>query len=112
MKIKEAQKFVKDFAIKQNWKDHPTVDKFDHLHEELIEMSKLLRYKNKEERKSTIVDKKNEFKDGIGDLLFATCRLANQLDVDMEEAFHFVKNKISKKFEGLSENNSVEREDL
>ena len=40
MKIKEAQKFVKNFALNQNWDDHPNVDKFDHLHEELIEMSK------------------------------------------------------------------------
>ncbi len=112
MKIKEAQKFVKDFAIKQKWEDHPTVDKFDHLHEELIEMSKLLRYKNKEERISVIQEKQEDFKDGIGDLLFATCRLANQLNIDMEEAFHFVKNRITKKFEGLSENNSSQRKNL
>ena len=112
MKIKEAQRFVKDFAVKQNWEDSPNVDKFDHLHEELIEMSKLLRYKNKEERISVIKEKQAEFKDGIGDLLFAICRVANQLDIDMEEAFHFVKDRISTKFEGLSENKSNERNDL
>ena len=106
MKIKEAQRFVKDFAIKKNWEDHPNVDKFDHLHEELIEMSKLLRYKNKEERLTVIQEKKEHFKDGIGDLFFATCRLANQLDIDIAEAFDYVKDRISKKFDGLIESDS------
>ena len=106
MKIKEAQKFVKDFALKQNWEDSPCIDKFDHLHEELIEMSKLLRYKEKEERLSVIKEKKEEFKDGLGDLLFATCRLANQLDIDLEESFHYVKDRINNKFSGLPENKS------
>ena len=44
--IKEAQKLVKDFAERNNWSDSPNVDKFDHLHEELIEMSQHLRYKS------------------------------------------------------------------
>jgi uncharacterized protein YabN with tetrapyrrole methylase and pyrophosphatase domain len=112
MKIKEAQTFVKDFALKLNWDDSPCVDKFDHLHEELIEMSKLLRYKNKEERHSVIQEKKDEFKDGIGDLFFATCRLANQLDVDIEECFHYVKDRINKRFEGVSENEAKEKQNL
>ncbi|MAF99165.1 MAG: hypothetical protein CMH61_00990 [Nanoarchaeota archaeon] len=112
MKIKEAQKFVKNFALNQNWDDHPNVDKFDHLHEELIEMSKLLRYKNKEERLNVIQQQKDHFKDGIGDLFFATCRLANQLDIDITEAFDYVKERISKKFEGLVEADSDKKQNL
>jgi NTP pyrophosphatase (non-canonical NTP hydrolase) len=112
MKLKEAQKFVKDFAVKQEWDDSPCIDKFDHLHEELIEMSKLLRYKEKDERISVISEKQDDFKDGIGDLLFATCRLANQLNIDLEEAFDHVKDRISKKFEGLSENKSELKQNL
>lgn len=45
--IKEAQKLVKDFAVRNDWKDVPNIDKFDHLHEELLEMSQHLRYKEK-----------------------------------------------------------------
>ena len=38
LSIKEAQEFVRDFTRKNKWKDVPNIDKFDHLHEELIEM--------------------------------------------------------------------------
>lgn len=112
MKINEAQKFVKDFAKKQDWNDSPCIDKFDHLHEELIEMSKLLRYKDQEERIRIIQEKKDEFKDGIGDLFFALCRLSNQLDVDLEDSFHYVKDRIVKKFDGIKESKSETRKSL
>ena len=55
--IKEAQKLVLDFASRNNWSNDPCVDKFDHLHEELIEMSQHLRYKSEEERKLIIQEK-------------------------------------------------------
>ena len=112
VEIKEAQKFVKDFALKQNWEDGPCVDKFDHLHEELVEMSRLLRYKNKEERISVINQEKEKFKDGVGDLFFALCRLSNQLDIDLVEAFEHVKNRLTQKFDGLEESKSDQREEL
>ena len=96
--MKEAQKLVKEFAERNNWKDLPNIDKFDHLHEELIEMSQHLRYKSEEERIQAIKEKKEIFKDGIGDLFFATCRLANQLSVDIEDAFNMVKTEILAKY--------------
>ena len=65
--FKDAQKLVKDFAVRNNWKDTPSIDKFDHLHEELIEMSQHLRYKSEDERVEIIKEKAEEFKDGIGD---------------------------------------------
>lgn len=68
--IKDAQKAVKYFAERNGWKDTPNVDKFDHLHEELIEMSQFLRYKNEEERIKIIQEKKEEFIDGISALFF------------------------------------------
>ena len=93
--IKEAQALVRTFAERNNWKDVPNVDKFDHLHEELIEMSQHLRYKSEDERIKLIQEKKGVFVDGIGDLFFGLCRLANQLGVDIEEAFNLVKKQIS-----------------
>ena len=98
--IKDAQKLVKSFAVNNKWKDVPNIDKFDHLHEELIEMSKLLRYKNEEERKIAIKENKEAFKDGVGDLFFALCRLANQLDVDVEDAFNMAKDSILSRYNG------------
>ena len=44
------------------------------------------------------------FKDGIGDMLFGLCRIANELDVDMEDAFNHVKENIIKKYENNNEN--------
>jgi NTP pyrophosphatase (non-canonical NTP hydrolase) len=97
-KIQEAQVFVKQFAIKNKWQDEPNIDKFDHLHEELIEMSKILRYKNLEERQQAIIDQHQELLDGMGDLFFAMCRLANQLNVDVTEAFNLVKDRIEARY--------------
>ncbi len=100
-KMRDAQAFVKYFAQESfkatgddRWRDYPSVDKFDHLHEELIEMSRKLRYKSKKERKQIIRDQKAVFVDGIGDLFFALCRLANQLNIDIEDAFESVHESI------------------
>jgi len=105
--IKEAQALVKAFAERNNWKDVPNVDKFDHLHEELIEMSQHLRYKSEAERIKFVQENKNIFIDGIGDLFFALCRLANQLDVDLEEAFNFVKAEILDKYNHQDPENNL-----
>ena len=106
--IKEAQKLVKEFAQRNDWKDLPNIDKFDHLHEELLEMSQHLRYKDQDERIKTIQEKKEIFIDGCGDMLFGLCRLANQLDVDLEEAFDMVKDSVLAKYNHKNaENNFV-----
>lgn len=108
--IKNAQKVAKFFAERNNWKDIPNVDKFDHLHEELIEMSQHLRYKSEEERKNFVEENKDVFIDGIGDLFFGTCRLANQLGVDIENAFNLVKDEIMAKYDHKdSENNLTKK---
>ena len=96
--IKEAQKLVKTFAEERGWKDSPNIDKFDHLHEELIEMSQHLRYKSDQEKKKFVEENKDIFEDGIGDLFFGLCRLANQLGIDVEDAFNLVKSRIFKKY--------------
>ena len=105
--IKEAQNLVKLFAERNNWKDLPNIDKIDHLHEELIEMSKHLRYKSEEERIKFVNENKEIFKDGIGDLFFGVCRLANQLGVDVEEAFNFVKDPILEKYNHKGPENKI-----
>ena len=103
MKISEAQYIVKKFAENNAWKDEPNIDKFDHLHEELLEMSKHLRYRSLEERNEIIKEKHDVFEDGIGDLLFALLRLSNQIGVDAEEAFSKVSGSIIKRYEGKKE---------
>lgn len=96
--MREAQQLIKEFAKSMGSDDAPTIDKFDHLHEELIEMSKHLRYKTEDERKILIKARKEVFADGIGDLFFALCRLANQLDVDIEDAFNMVHPHITSRY--------------
>lgn len=105
--MKDAQKLLKFFAERNNWKDMPNVDKFDHLHEELIEMSQHLRYKSEEERKKFVEENKAIFVDGIGDLFFGTCRLANQLGVAIEEAFNLVKIEILAKYDYKNPENNL-----
>ena len=105
--IKDAQRLVKDFAKRNRWKDNPNVDKFDHLHEELIEMSQYLRYKSESERIKFVKGNKNIFVDGIGDLFFGLCRLANQLGVDVEAAFNQVKDEIMAKYDHKNPENNI-----
>ena len=107
-----AQKLVKDFALRNGWKDTPNIDKFDHLHEELIEMSQHLRYKSEDERIEIIKEKADEFKDGIGDLMFALCRLANQLNVDIEDAFNMVQEEILGKYNHKNAENNLVKKDM
>lgn len=109
--IRDAQKFVKDFAMKNKWEDFPNIDKFDHLHEELIGMSQYLRYKSRKECERIIREKRDVFIDGIGDLFFALCRLANQLGVDIEDAFDFVKGNILKKYDHKRGENNIVNKD-
>ncbi len=96
--MQDAQTFVKNFAQNNNWVDEPNIDKFDHLHEELIEMSKILRYKSLADRQQAIIDHRDQLMDGLGDLFFATCRLANQLNLDITEAFNTVKGQIETRY--------------
>lgn len=108
--IKDAQKLVKDFVGRNKWKDVPNVDKFDHLHEELIEMSQHLRYKTEAERIKFVKENTMIFKDGVGDLFFGVCRLANQLGVDIEESFNMVKDEILGKYNHKGpENNLIKK---
>ena len=104
--FKDAQELVRNFVKRNNWKDIPNIDKFDHLHEELIAMSQHLRYKTEKERKQVIKERKEIFLDGIGDLCFGLCRLANQLSVDIEEAFNYSKDQILDKYnnKGVEDN--------
>lgn len=108
MTLKEAQAAVKDFAQRNGWKDEPNIDKFDHLHEELVEMSRHLRYKSPAEAAAFVSENRDLFLGEMGDLLFAVCRLANQLGVDLEEGFEKTHNKVLKKYtEGGKETNIV-----
>jgi NTP pyrophosphatase (non-canonical NTP hydrolase) len=107
--LKQCQELVKYFAQKNNWPDIPNIDKFDHLHEELIEMSQHLRYKNEQERIDFVNNNKDIFTDGIGDLFFGMCRLANQLGVDIETAFNQVKTSILERYYNKDKENNIVR---
>lgn len=107
--MKEAQQLVKSFAERNGWSDAPNVDKFDHLHEELIEMSKHLRYKTEEERAAFVKENKGLFEDGVGDLFFALCRLANQLGIDVEDAFNAVQREILAKYSEKGKETKITR---
>jgi NTP pyrophosphatase (non-canonical NTP hydrolase) len=107
--MREAQELLRSFAQRNNWRDVPNVDKFDHLHEELIEMSQHLRYKSEEERERFVKENSEIFRDGIGDMFFGLCRLANQLGVDIEDAFNMVRDEILAKYNHTGSENNIVR---
>ena len=96
--IKEAQEAVKAFAERNGWEDKPNIDKLDHLHEELVEISQHIRYKSEQEREDFVRENKDLFTEEIADVLFGLCRVANQFGVDLEEGFAMVQKKIEKKY--------------
>ena len=97
--MKDAQKAVRYFAKRNRWQDIPNIDKFDHIHEELVEISQLLRYQTEEERLKTIAEKHDKINEEFGDLIFGIYRLANQLGIDVEEAFNLAKEKVFSKYD-------------
>jgi len=109
--MKKAQEIVRYFAQRNGWQDVPNIDKFDHLHSELSEMSEYLRYKSEEERVKAVQEHREVFVDGIGDLYFGLCRLANQLGIDIEEAFNQVKPEIFARFSGGRLENKLTSQD-
>jgi len=111
--MKQAQELVKRFAERNGWKEVPNIDKFDHIHDELIELSQHLRYKTEEERIKFVRENKELFVEEMGDLFFGVCRLANQLGVDLEESFNLVKKKVFEKYNHKgAENNIVRKRDV
>ena len=70
-------------------------------------MSQHLRYKTGQEKNRYVQTNKEIFVDGIGDLFFGLCRLANQLDVDIEEAFNLVKDEILNKYKHNNPENNI-----
>jgi NTP pyrophosphatase (non-canonical NTP hydrolase) len=55
----------------------------------------------------TIKENHLAFKDGVGDLFFGLCRLANQVDVDIEEAFNMVQKEILEKYNHKNAENNI-----
>jgi len=106
MQISEAQQIVKAWSEGNGWEDIPNIDKFDHIHEELVEISQHLRYKSESERIDYVKNNKDYFIAEMGDLLFGVCRLANQLDVNLEDGFKRTKEKAELKYKpGKNETN-------
>lgn len=109
MKIYEAQKFVKNFVRENKWEDTLTIDKFDHIHEELCELSSRIRYRSRSEIEKETNENKYIFEDGIGDLLFATFRLCNQLGVDAEKSFEKSAKCIAQRYNGKRETKELNK---
>lgn len=107
--IKELQKIVKEFAERNSWKDFPNIDKIDHLHEELVEISQHIRYKSREEVEEFVNNNKELFEEEIGDLLFGTIRLANQFGIDLGKAFEITRKKAFKKYDNQSKEINIVR---
>lgn len=108
--IKEFQRIVKEFVERNSWKDFLNIDKIDHLHEELVEISQHIRYKSKEEVQKFVDGNKELFEGEIGDLLFGVVRLANQFGIDLEKAFEITRKKVFRKYDNQEKEINIVRE--
>lgn len=107
--IRECQEVVKKFAEQNSWKDFPNLDKIDHLHEELVEISQHIRYKSKEEIQKFVDENKELFEGEIGDLFFGMVRLANQFGVDLNKAFEMTREKAFEKYKNQEKEVNIVR---
>ncbi|MFP4656816.1 MAG: MazG nucleotide pyrophosphohydrolase domain-containing protein [Candidatus Woesearchaeota archaeon] len=93
MELKESQEKVKEYFEKNNVKPWTQFAILARLEEEISEIGRIISVDEglREEWKIDNMDRVDEF----GDALFQLMHLANQMDVDLEEAMEKVLKKYS-----------------
>ena len=103
--MKHLQKTVQDFTNTHNLNappEHRTLDLVSEVGEVAKEILKMTNYGTKEP------EHREEIKGELGDLLFSLTALANQLDVDLEDALQLVLDKYDKRLQKGSAGSEVE----
>lgn len=99
MEMKKAQKDVKEFDEVRGWKgDWFIKDLSLNLVEEVGELWDMVKWIDEEKQRKIIKENKQEAADFIGDSLFLILKMANKMDVDVEEAFEMTMKDYEKRF--------------
>ncbi len=99
MKIKEAQDKIKEFDVARNWQnDWNMKDLLLNLTEETGEIWNLIKWIDDKDKEKEITNKnKKEVADFIGDSMFIILKLANQTNVDADEALQATLDEYEKR---------------
>ena len=98
--LSEIQKQIVKFRDERDWKQfHNAKDLAISLNLEASELLEHFQWKNGEEIKKHIEDKKEDIGDELADVLYWVLLIANDLDIDLYEASSRKLNKNAKKYE-------------
>ena len=90
--LAELQSQILEFAVERKWDKNMTMNIFNmlcNISEESGEVWNVIKWINDDEDMQKVIDTKREdLKDGIGDLLWCVARLALFFEVDMFDALH------------------------
>lgn len=87
MEIKEAQNKIKEFDKARGWEDNWNFkDLLLNITEETGEVWNLVKWIDDEKQKEVVGEKKDEVSDFVGDTMFLLLKIANQSNVDANQA--------------------------
>tara|TARA_Y100000034_G_C6878711_1_gene402285 strand:+ start:1252 stop:1572 length:321 start_codon:yes stop_codon:yes gene_type:complete len=92
MSIKEHQKVVDDWAKQYNPAYWSPLSQLANLQEEVGELAKELNHRYGDKPKKS-TDEKKEVANELGDVLFTVICIANNLGIDLDEAFEMIMEK-------------------
>ena len=99
--VKKAQNKILEFDKARGWDGNWNIkDLLLNITEEGGELWDLVKWINEEKQKEVIAKNKSEASDYIGDTLFLVLKLANQMDVDAEEALNQTLSDYEKRMPG------------
>lgn len=88
MTLKDLRKIVADFRDARDWKQfHTMKDIALSIISEAVEVADHFKWKNEKEVEEHLKTHKSEVADELADVLFNVVLAADELDIDLEEAF-------------------------
>lgn len=99
MNLKEAQDKIKKFDEERGWKgDWFIKDLSLNLVEEVGELWDLIKWIDEEKQRKVIKENKSEASDFIGDSIFLLIKIANKMEINIEDALKNTLEDYEKRF--------------
>ncbi|MGG3872331.1 MazG nucleotide pyrophosphohydrolase domain-containing protein [Brevibacillus laterosporus] len=103
MNIVEFQKWVKDYYEQRGWSELDIFIRIGFLAEEMGEVARAIRAleigrDRPDEKIGTIIEKKQELTEELGDVLGNLIVIANKYDIALEEIFQSHREKLQKRY--------------
>lgn len=103
LNIVEFQKWVKDYYEQRGWSELDIFIRIGFLAEEMGEVARAIRAleigrDRPDEKIGTIIEKKQELTEELGDVLGNLIVIANKYDIALEEIFQSHREKLQKRY--------------